>query len=390
VRRFPQNSSQLALPSLSQPCVIESPTNTIRWPPVRASTSCASTVAATIRRGAASAARCPARDRAPAPASSPVRRARRAAVARSARTGPGRVPSARTRSARTCRPPAPRRRDSRSRCHTSCAPAARAAGPGWPFSRSSKRPTHATQSPRVGLSFAMSRNDSNEPPVGSVGADVAVATQARWQLDRRRPARRFVVREADVRSLRAAVLAQQHRQPLAVGERTTPGSHRCTSLPCQIGVGAPHVRPPSVERVWNTVNAPCLLPGCSQRPSSWKNAACSPFASAITLAIATMPPNSPIGSSGVQVRPSSSDSARRIGRMPENRTSRALPARSTRRWIVGVSWLVAQFSGTGSGALHVRPPSLLFCSTIGPLPCPSGCTQRIAPSGSSTVVGWPW
>ena len=34
------------------------------------------------------------------------------------------------------------------------------------------------------------------------------------------------------------------------GERTTPGSQRCTPAPVQIVVGAPHVRPPSTERVW--------------------------------------------------------------------------------------------------------------------------------------------
>ena len=88
--------------------------------------------------------------------------------------------------------------------------------------------------------------------------------------------------------------------------------------------------------------------------------------------MATMPPKSPIGSSGVQVRPSSSETAMRIGYRPENRISRLPPARSTTRWIVGVSFEVAQFSGVGRRSDQVRPPSVLRFMTIGAPAVPLG------------------
>ena len=40
--------------------------------------------------------------------------------------------------------------------------------------------------------------------------------------------------------------------------------------------------------------------------------------------------------------------------------------------IVGTSFEVAQFSGTGRRSDHVGPPSVLRLRTIAPLPCPLG------------------
>ena len=73
----------------------------------------------------------------------------------------------------------------------------------------------------------------------------------------------------------------------------------------------------------------------------------------------TMPPQSPIGFSSLQVSPSSSLTASRTGYRPDNMMSRFLPAASTTRWMVGTSWLVAQDFGVGSRSDQVLPPSVL-------------------------------
>ena len=78
----------------------------------------------------------------------------------------------------------------------------------------------------------------------------------------------------------------------------------------------------------------------------------------------TTPPKSPIGSSGVQFRPSSSLTAIRIGYRPEKMISRFTPRGSTTRWIVGVSFEVAQFS-KGTRAI----------------------ANLLAESGATTVIG---
>src|SRR5262249_12048050 len=56
-----------------------------------------------------------------------------------------------------------------------------------------------------------------QPAVGAVLADVAVAGQRPGQFARVRPGLAFVVGEDDLRVPRAAVLAEQHRQLLTVG-----------------------------------------------------------------------------------------------------------------------------------------------------------------------------
>ncbi len=77
------------------------------------------------------------------------------------------------------------------------------------------------------------------------------------------------------------------------------------------------------------------------------------------LAIATMPPKSPIGFSSLHVAPSSSENAIRTGYSPLNMMSRFFPAASTVRYIVGTSLEVSHDFGVGSRSLQVSPPSVL-------------------------------
>src|SRR5436190_682714 len=112
--------------------------------------------------------------------------------------------------------------------------------------------------------------------------------------------------------------------------------------------GVPHVRPPSVERVWYIVKTPVdFLPSAKKRPSSWKKAREWPgdFLRGMTSPIATMPPKSPILLSSDQEAPSSSLMAMRIGYRPLNMITRFLPEASTTRWRVGVSLDVSQLLG---------------------------------------------
>jgi hypothetical protein len=87
----------------------------------------------------------------------------------------------------------------------------------------------------------------------------------------------------------------------------------------------------------------------------------------------TIPPKSPIASRSDHVRPSSAETAMRIGWRPEKRIRRFVPSRgSITRWIVGVSLDVDQFSGTARRCDQVSPPSGLRFITIAPRPWPLG------------------
>ncbi len=77
------------------------------------------------------------------------------------------------------------------------------------------------------------------------------------------------------------------------------------------------------------------------------------------MAIVTTPPKSPIGFSSLQLAPSSSVTAMRIGYSPLNMMMRFLPAASTTRCSVGTSSEVSHDLGVGRRSLQVLPPSLL-------------------------------
>ena len=76
--------------------------------------------------------------------------------------------------------------------------------------------------------------------------------------------------------------------------------------------------------------------------------------------------------------------------MPSSTSSRSTPSGPVTRWMQGQLVAVRQFSGTGSGSLQVRPPSVLFCNRQAGPPWPSGKVQNmVRPSAISSVSGWP-